>query len=389
MKPATEGVRGKLDGLRKFTRYKVRFVLAIAFWLHAIGVTHLIRVHFATQILRARLFSEVVLLATIFFYSYLASNGWWSLFFDLGYVYLFPLWLIAKYGWKLTRLTTAPVGRHLMKSAAFSAPVASTKESSPKEPNKPAPSTSRDSLARPFQQFALLWCGVVLLNHTKVLTGIAVAVITLAIIKAIVAMNGFLNGSMEWLTKTQDRMAEVLNKTIQQAMQQDPQSKEFRSSVVSVRFYEGALRWLCNRDGVEGWVQGATLLLLVPYYLYLSILSGFVYFGAASILGFAWSAKEALLDSLFMPLAWTDLPHSVLIRALAGIQVCVLAFISYEAIFRRISNKADRIARTAEELSRKFADPALQAKILIISTPTTSVSGDAQAATIAQENTSI
>ena len=374
-------LRNRLEALRKYIRYKVRFVLAIAFWIHAIGITHFIRIRFAGEIPEARVISEAIILVIIFFYSYLASNGWWSLFFDVGYVYAFPLWMVAKYGWKLTKHTAAPVGRHLLQSAATLNPAPSPASQQANKVEDSSPAGPRDSLARPFQQFALLWCGLILLSHTKALTVFGIFVVMLALVKTVISMNGFLNGSMAWLTKVQNRMAELLNKTIEQAMQQDPASKEFRNSAVSIRFYEGALRWLCNRDGVENWVQGATLLLLVPYYVYFSILSGFIYLGIAKISAVAWPAREALVDAMFMPIAWTDLPHNLAIRSLAGLQVCVLAFISYEAIFRRISNKADTIAAAAEELTRKLANPALQSKILVISQPTaSSLPGSATAA---------
>jgi hypothetical protein len=363
----TDPSHGRIAAFRKFIRYKVRLLLALVFWIHAMGLTHLIRVRFIGGLPEARLISEISLLAIIFFYSYLAANGWWSLFFDLSYVYLFPLWIIAKYGWKLTKSAATPLGRHLIKSAALPNANAPTASNTEKKTDKELehPEFGR-GFARPFQQFALLWCGVVLLSHVRPLTAAGVFVIALAAVKTVISMNGFLGGSMDWLAKAQSRVTEILNKTTDQVLQQDPNSKECRNGVVSIRFYEGILRWLCDRDGIERWVQGSTLLLLVPYYVYLSILSGFVYLGLARILGLAWTAKEALLDAMFMPLAWTDLPHSVLIRALAGLQVCVLAFVGYEAIFRRISNKADRIVKTAKELSRKFANPDLQAKILII-----------------------
>lgn len=359
-----------LGRFRKKTRSHIRVVLAIAFWVHAIGLTHLIRVRFGGNTPEASLVSEAILLAVIFFYSYLASNGWWSLFFDVGYIYLFPMWMAAKYGWKVTKLAAVPVGRHLMQLANQASNPVTNSQPKKEEPDKNNPAPRRASWVRPFQQFALLWCGVILLSHTNWLTAIGTTVVFLAAVRAVISMNGFLNGSMQGLARAQNRLAELLNKTVDQVMKQDPASKEFQSSVISIRMYQSLLRWLSNRDGIENCVQGATLLLIVPYYVYLSILSGFVYYGIAKQLAFAWSAKEALLDSMFMPLAWTDLPHSLLIRTLAGLQVCVLVFIGYEAILHRISNRADRIANVAEELSRKLANPDLQSKILVISRPT-------------------
>jgi hypothetical protein len=340
--------------------------VAVVFWLHAIGLTHVVRVRFGDALSRVGSISEIALLTLIFFYSYLASNGWWSLLFDVGYVYLFPLWMFAKYSWKLTKTTAQRASKVLPKSAIVIPPA--VQEPAKSNPGKAAESNqSRDSLARPFQQFALLWCGVILLSHETVLTVIGVGVILVAIGKATYLMSGFLNGSMEWLSKSQARLEEMLTKTVDQALGQDPGSKEFRSSITSIRIYETLLRWLGDRDGIERWIQGATLSVIIPYYLYISILSGFVYLGLAHLYGYTWPAREAIIDALFVPFAWTDLPHIMSIRLLAGIQSTILAIVGYEAIFRRISHKADRIAKAAEQLSRKLANPNLQSKILIIS----------------------
>lgn len=364
--PTVSNQQNKLAQLRKITRQKVRLLVAIAFWLHAIGISHLIRARLSTNPTRLRVISESALLALIFFYSYLASNGWWSLFFDLGYVYLFPVWTFAKCAWKLTKLTAGKAGRQLMQCASIGE-LEAQKEEVQKKAKPTAPTQPRDTMARPFQQFALLWCGVILLTDMKPLTSIGVVVTSMAIARAVASMIKLLNGSMEWLSKSQGRLEEILNKTVNQAMQQDAASKEFKSSVVSIRIYDTLLRWLSNREGIESWVQGASLLLLIPYYIYVCILSGFVYLGLAHVLNIGWTLEEALLDAMFMPLAWTDLPHSILIRTLAGLQVAILAFIGYEAIFHRISQKADSIAKAADRLAKKLSNPELQSKILIIS----------------------
>lgn len=142
------GALEKIRSCRKWARKEIRALLAIFFWLHAIGLTHLVKTRFAVKFSDPNTISEITLLSVIFFYSYLATNGWWSLFFDLAYVYLFPLWIALKYGWKVTKITLwRRVQKIVSSTLTVPTPIQPTNSQSP---NAPEPPRLKDSIIRPF-----------------------------------------------------------------------------------------------------------------------------------------------------------------------------------------------------------------------------------------------
>lgn len=198
------------------------------------------------------------------------------------------------------------------------------------------------------------------------ITIIGIAVLLPAIGKAIYTFNRFLNGSMRWLGKFQNNFDEALGKLVNQVINSDTASQEFKNSVNAVKIYRALFQWLADQLAIERAIRLISIALVVPYYVYVSILCGFLYLGIAHLLFIDWPAKEAIIDALFMPLAWTEVPHSVIIRSLAGLQVFVLGYLGYEATFHRLSQKAERVTNAAEKLSAKLTSPDVQARILII-----------------------
>lgn len=350
------------DTARRKARSLIRTALAALFWLHAIGITHLANIKLNLGPRTKDFLSEVVLLSVIFFYSFLGSNGWWSLLGDLGYIYLWPFWLLAKHSWKFTKATTRPILKKLLREAGI-VEVEEKKPSIEADKKKDLGRLSVFYLLRPFKTFATLWCAIILLDHNDVLTALCVMAVLANIAKVSFVLNRFLDGPLQWANKFQNAIQSVLKTRVEQVLNADFSSEKGKQEVNALMIYRAVLKWMTDRAAIQRFVQSLALTFAIPYYLYISILSGFAYLGIAHLEKIPWSAQNALVDALCMPLAWEDLPHSVVIRLLAFLQVALLAYIGYEAIIRKMSRKAEEIAKSAEKVAIIIYAPELDEKI--------------------------
>lgn len=351
------------DTARRKARSLIRTVLAALFWLHAIGITHLANIKLNLGPTTRDFLSEVVLLSVIFFYSFLGSNGWWSLLGDLGYIYLWPFWLVAKHSWKFTKATTGPIFKRLMHEAG----IPDSQEQKTPDNAKTQKGLERFSvfyyLLRPFKTFATLWCAIIFLDHNDILTIICVIAVLANIAKVSFALNRFLDGPLQWVEKLQNGIKTALKTRAEQVLNADLNSASMKQEINALRLYRAAFRRMTDRAAIQRFVQSLALVFAIPYYLYISILSGFAYLGIAHLFKIPWSAQNALVDALCMPLAWSDLPHNTPIRILAFLQVVLLAYIGYEAIIRKMSRKAEDIVKSAEQVSIIIYTSELDAKI--------------------------
>lgn len=352
-----------MNDVNKLVHKAARVSLAWLFWLHSLGITHLLRSVAYPKLLDRRLLLEVLLLAVILFYSLIAQYGWFSLVLDLMYIYVFPVWMILKYGWKMSKGPATGVLRLISPTFASSA---EEKKAKPARQSADPETGLMPRLLRPFQQFAVLWCAVILLADNRLLIVAASAAVAIAAVRSIGSLTTLLNWPMNWLERFRERLGASLEKLCQTILTTDPSAKEFASNAAVIRFYRGVLAQLSNNDYMERRVRPLSLIIAVPYYVYISILSGFTYLGIAHFYRLDWPLSQALVDAVFMPFAWTELPHIALIRILGGIQGAALILIGYEAIFNRMSQKAERILAAANDLSQALQRPEVEARIILL-----------------------
>ncbi len=98
----------------------------------------------------------------------------------------------------------------------------------------------------------------------------------------------------------------------------------------------------------------------IPFYCYISLLFSCMYFGIAKISGLNFPIQQALVDSLFMPFAWSSLPPNLLIKLIAGMQATCVSIIGYNILFRHIGNRLVTITKAAMKLRDPLgADPLI------------------------------
>jgi len=365
------------QGARKsnLARRVIREVLALSFWAHAICFSGLLPVpRYVSPELPRYIFNSV-LAVFIVNYSLFTDNGWWSVIFDLTYLYFLPfiyvgklLWFLmmrfhksvkSKIIWQSPRLITVPVTH----------PISSTKAQTP-----PPKATLEEETGTRFHQriprlvlkFSLLWSLLILTVNFKPFLVLAVAITLVGAARAIWGLWGLFSGGSSWVDKLENRTSGKINELIQQITQWDESStpEEIIKAVNALKFWDSLLNFITGNTVIlTKWAFAVSLLVSVPFYCYISFLFSCVYFGIGKITNIDFSLSNALVDSLFMPFAWSALPPSISLRFIAGLQATCVTVIGYNILFRHLGNRLEEITRAATKLNDPFQDKLLRTKI--------------------------
>jgi len=304
---------------------------------------------------------DVALLAFIFFYGVICNFGWISVWFDAIYIYLWPfilifkgLYLSIKYLWQ--------------KHVSVQAPPAATVASNP-APKAEVKLTVWNRVTNTFAQFALLWCAIILNTHSPTLTIIATAAAILGAGKAVYGLWDFISSATSWIEKLKGSFAEQLAKSIKAIRDWDEvgQSTEVTNAANLLKMAEKTCDFIADKKSILVRLTSImALLITIPFYLYISAVFACAYLGIAKVEHLGLDFKTAMTDSLFVPIAFTDLPHSVWIRMIAGIQALTIGAMGYNILFRHFNNKIDRLSVAADELRQPLKDQRLMQRVVVI-----------------------
>jgi hypothetical protein len=322
----------------------------------------------------------VFLLLFITYYSLLGENGWLSVAFDLVYVYFWPLvlaWLLVKF--TSVRAYRAIKDTNYMK-AVIAIPIAANTTAKPVEAVAAAQATEPSVKSRwkaigvavrPFSQFFLLWALLLLKTSSVVLTWVALAVIILGTITIVRALSLFLSDAGSWITKLKSNFANQLANDIAiiRASYQSPIDVRSRNAANGLLLYETMFRYMSeNKETLARWTILASILVTIPLYLYLSFMFTAIYLGVARLSNLSWAWTDALTTSIFIPFAYTDLPHNLWIRLIGGCQATIIAILGYTVLFRRIQGSMIQLSQAAGELAVPLNDHSLKEMLKAIKT---------------------
>jgi hypothetical protein len=368
-----------------FIRKIVRTFLAAYFWLGPL--IELSHVHFplSWQHFYTRQSPEGFLLLFITYYSLLGESGWFSVAYDLVYIYLWPLvalWLLVKFtsvrAYRAFKRASFFEGLILPKIAAAQTQIAAAQtqiaaaqtqnvlnakgENVPAEENK-GKLQRLLSVLRPFSQFFLLWA-LLLLNTSNVfLTWIALAVILFGTTTIIRTLSLFLSDAGSWIAKLKGNFAAQVanNVAIVRAYKSSQADTPSRNAANALLLYETTFRYMSeNKERLARWTMIASILITIPLYLYLSLMFTSIYLGVARLNHIAWPWTDALTTSIFIPFAYTDLPHNLWIRLIGGCQVIMVTLLGYTVLFRRLQSSMLQLYQAAGELSEPLSDQTLR-----------------------------
>lgn len=114
------------------------------------------------------------------------------------------------------------------------------------------------------------------------------------------------------------------------------------------------------------WVVG--IMSFAAIYIYMALLFSFAYFGIAKVSGIAYSWTDALVASLFIPLFATELPKTIPLRLLGGIQFTLAVVIGVGTFFSFLQRRLFMVRTAATVVNDKLTEDAFQEKFKILGT---------------------
>jgi hypothetical protein len=356
----------------------IREILSISFWIHALCVSHFASFQIIPSISKftAAIVYNLTLIAFIGYYSYFSSSGWFSVLYDLFYVLLWPFLMIFRAVWlairgsyrfvrkraKLKPLGLITVRRaepKVVPSSETSGEKVSFSEAIRQLRNtkEQRPLTLRERALRPVQQFVLLWSILIVSLQNRPLIIFACLVTLYGAFKAVYTLWNLLTDSSSWLEKLKSSFAAQVAAKIRQVREWEEASgtEGIASEVNVLKLFESFFSFISdNRSLLARCTAFFAALITIPFYLYVSLLFASIYVGVARIEGIEFSWVNAFSDSLYIPFAFTDLPHSFVIRGIAGLQAIAVTVMGWNICFRQLGSKLDGITSAATELCATF-----------------------------------
>lgn len=351
--------------------------LAIAFWLHALYATHLFDLP-PRFVLHAPAYMPTLLLAiAIAFYSLLAEYEWISVLADCFYIYLWPCiigvklaWLGIKsvYRYVRPRLIVQPTALIV---APQPAPVPKVTAVAP-EKEQVAEQKARLALTwivRPLTQFSLLWALMILTAKSTAIVVLATAVALGGAGRAIYKLWDFTSDASSWIEKIKGTFASQIANHVAQVRvwEQTSQIQEVIKIANALKMLEAIFVFISqNRKFLARATTVVATFLTVVFYFYISFLFSCAFAGMAKVQGITWPWWEAFTTSLFIPYAYTNLPHNFVLQLFGGLEAVAITLLGWNIGTIWLKTRMKRIALAAAELRGPFEDQTLRAKLILI-----------------------
>jgi hypothetical protein len=346
-------------------RKGIREMLSLAFWLHAAGLFgHLANLVPSTSLVYSRYVYNGSLIAFILYYSYLSDRGWFSVTYDLFYIYFWPFisvsrvcWLMSKKGVRYVRTQLKIPKLNLLVEQRIAAGTIATVAATTAE-EKPEPSILH-RLLRPLVGFPILWAILILTDREHISLGALSLIALFGAVKALVVLWNLRLDAMSWKSNFKAKLAEQLRSRIDHilAWQEEGEYKNLINELNCLKFYEAVFSFLeDNREFLNNCTTAIAIGITIPFYAYVSGLFSLAYFGISKIQGISWDWPSAFSVSLFMPFAYTDLPHSFPLRVLGGLQAVAVGFMSWSILSKRLTGHFEKVVEAAIDLRQPFVD---------------------------------
>jgi hypothetical protein len=276
------------------------------------------------------------------------------------YIYLWPFVLIFK--------AIYYAGRYIWR--AYSPTASSIPADAPTAeiPKQPSTVEFPSAFVRVFGQFALLWSLISINTNIKVLAVIAIAAALFGAVRAAYNLWEFITDAIDWIESLESPFSKQLAEAIKAIREtgEAEQSQKVKNAANFLKFAEAVCNFIADRKRVlSNITRTVALCITVPFYVYISSIFAGVYIGIARLEQLKLDWRSSFIDSLFVPIAFTDLPHSAIIRLIAGIQAVVIGAMGYNVLFRHFTSRINRLSQTAAELSRPLQDRELMSIVAL------------------------
>ena len=200
--------------------------------------------------------------------------------------------------------------------------------------------------------FVYLALGIVLIRLIDLVVGV-------------IALSLTANG---WFT----RISEYINRYIDQNMikistaRNAAVTQEVKNAWIALRALLKGVAYFRDRRRVAQWTVFLGCVAFVIIYGYLALLFSFTYYGIARLQNITWGWSDALVTSFFLPIAYTDLPHTKLLRLAGGVQwLCVVA-LGTSTIIGFFRQQLEAFHGIAENIGRRFEQDEVKTTIVVV-----------------------
>jgi hypothetical protein len=364
----------------RWVRKSTRFCVALLLWLNGLLLLRVsipsvsplaIRLHLNT--------GETTILLLLAGFSILFSYGWKNITVDLLYLYFFPfvfLYLVIRSGFWL--LSCAFKAFRPTEIAEISTPVLEISGQTKKapEPEGAASSIRKNRFSwwlflkhwlRPFLQFTILWCLLLLLTSHWWLLATALVIVLVHLGRTLVMVVGFAVFSVKGLSQLDARIRAHVERLISQVLsEQSIATEDLRKTWAWITALQLGTTLLRNRQRAAQFLVFLAVLIFVATYFYLAFLFAFGYYGLARVQSIPYSWKEALVTAIFIPAAFGDLPHNIWIKLLGGIHWSFVVLVGAGTIFGYLQRKLNSVYRAADFLSSRLQEEEVKKRIAIL-----------------------
>src|SRR5206468_8548315 len=223
-------------------------------------------------------------------------------------------------------------------------------------------------LTRPLRRFTLLWCFLLLFTTHQALLDVALAIVmihVLFILSAILRVTLFSAGVLTNLEIRIRENTEALLAKLVSVTRETEATDDLRNTWMRIAGIQMGLLVLRNKELVSRWAAVLGSIFLGCIYLYLVFLLSFVYYGTAHAQSISLSWPNALVTSLFIPIAFSDLPSNVWLKLIGGIHCTVILAVGAGTLINYVTRKAEDLQRDAVVLNERFAEEDVRVRIAI------------------------
>lgn len=272
---------------------------------------------------------------------------------DLLYAYASPIILLGRLSWSSVKSAVRrfPIFGAFLTSQGN---VASNIKQKDPEPTEADQRNTWQLIFRPLLHFPVLWCLLIAISNERTIQAVALLAMLMLIVRTIYIFHDALDGSFGDAEAYKPRLKAMFENIAAEVKKTNPTVAEYQQRIFNIKLYGNLLGYISSSKSVRKLTKRLTLALAIPTYVYISSLCGFASYAIGRLAMIKWGLTDALLDSMFMPIAYTDLPHNHAIRLLGGLQVASLLFIGYDTIFRSIDQKMEFLSESARSLAAIF-----------------------------------
>jgi len=381
--PAIDNKGRIVNNILQRLRSVVRFSVAVLFWLHGLFLLYFPAPPLARWAHKLHLdVSEFLVIFTLALLTVLSSYGLRKFSFDIAYIYFFPF--IAVYYLGRIFFSAGKAAFVALQSSQHSGgkegPTAEAKVLEAKvvpalgPSEKPPPPVERrniwrgflSNVWRPFRQFALLWCLLLLLSSKLLLVWLALAVVLFQLGRVLARVAAIAVFSLKWLTGLDERIRAYLEDSLQKlaSLPADAELVGDTTIIVGAALLARlAVRFFQNRKQISFGLVVLSVVFFAVVYLYLGLLFSFVYYGLARVQSVPYAWSSALVTSIFIPAAYGDLPANVWLKLVGGIHwVCVIA-LGTGAVLAYFQKKLDEVYGVAQLVRSRLETPEIKFKL--------------------------